>query len=256
MITKPLNKTYSLYGDTVKLVYNDVGHRYQVNGVEVMGVTTALSVISKPALIQWGINEALKFIKEEIKAGVSYDEIKLNDILTKAKVAHRRKKEEAADFGTMVHNWIEEYIKGKNPKPLVNELLKSACDTFVKWAIDNKVVFTASEKVIYSKKHNYAGTCDFTCEIEGKKYVGDLKTSKGIYDEYALQTSAYKLAIEEETKVMYDGMIIVRVPKIEDDVVEIVFINNYEKNARAFLSALYLKQHFNLLKAQSKGGDK
>ena len=243
MITT-LNNTISMYGGTVQMTYNDAGHKYSVNGQEVPGVTTALQVINKPALIQWGINLALSYVSENIKAGEKYDEIKLKEVLQAAKTAHRKKKEQAADFGTMVHEWIESYIKGKNPKPLVNELLQQACNTFVTWADQNNVKFTSSEKIIYSKKHNYAGTCDFTCEINGKKYVGDIKTSTGIYDEYALQTSAYRLALEEETGEKYDGMIIVRVPKIEDDKVEIAYINNYEKNARAFLFALYTKAAF------------
>lgn len=252
MITK-LNNTISMYDGTVQMTYNDAGHKYVVNGTEVMGVTSALQVINKPALIQWGINLALSYVAENIKAGEKYDEIKLKEVITAAKTAHRKKKEEAADFGTMVHEWIESYIKGQNPKPLVNDLLQKACETFITWAKENKVVFTSSEKIIYSKKHNYAGTCDFTCTINGKKFVGDIKTSNGIYDEYSMQTAAYRLALEEETGETYDGMVIVRVPKVEDDKVEIAYINNYEKNARAFLCALYLKQHFNLLKAQKKG---
>ena len=255
MLTSPINQTFKMYNGTVELVYNDKGHKYQVNGSEVMGVTGALSVIAKPALMQWAVNEALSYVRAQVLPGIGYDEIQLNAILTKAKLAHRARKEEAADFGTLVHNWIENYIKGKKPGPLVNPLLNQAVRIFTNWAEQNKVTFTDSERIIYSKKHNYAGKCDFLCEIEGQKYLGDIKTSNSIYDEYGLQVSAYRLALEEETGVKYDGMMIIRVPKKEDDRVEIAYVNNYEKNARAFLMALYLKAHFNILQANKRGGE-
>lgn len=253
----PTIKKHSLYNGTVELIFNTKGHRYTVNGESKVGVTSILSIINKPALIQWAVNEGVSYIKENLKAGTTYDEIELHNILENAKKAHRVRKTEAADFGTLAHSWIEKYIKGENPEPLVNKTLQNAINVFLKWVDEKNVKFIASEQPIYSKKYDYCGTYDFLCEIDGKRYIGDLKTSKGIYGEYHMQLAAYRYAVEEETQTPVDGCLIVRIPKTEDDHVEIAHMNNYNANAKAFLYAVGLyktKTHLdNLLK---KGDEK
>lgn len=251
-----LNKTHKLYKGEVQLVFNDAGHRYQVDGKEKVGVTTALSVINKPALLQWAVNEAINYLKNEFKAGQGYDELELNNLLENAKKAHRVRKQTAADFGTLAHKWIEQYIKGENPEPPVNKNLRKATEVFIKWVKDNNVVFTHCEQPVYSRKYDYCGTVDFICEIDGKSFIGDLKTSKGIYSEYHMQLAAYRIALEEEHEKSYAGTLIVRIPKEEDDNVEIAYINNYRENARAFLYALGLYKTTTLLKNFAKGGAK
>lgn len=253
----PTIKKYSLYNGEITLMFNETGHRYTVNGTSKVGVTSILGIINKPALIQWAVNEGVAFLKDNLKAGVAYDELELNNLLETAKKAHRVRKTEAADFGTLAHSWIEKYIKGENPDPLVNKNLQSAINVFLKWVKDNNVKFISSEQPVYSKKYDYCGTFDFMCEIDGKRFIGDLKTSKGIYGEYHMQLAAYRYAVEEETGKEIDGCFIVRIPKTEDDKVEIAQINNYKQNAKAFLYAVGLyktKTHLdNLLK---NGGGK
>lgn len=247
-------KKFKLYNGEVEMIFNDKGHRYLVNGEEKIGVTTALGIMNKPALIPWAVNETVGYLKNELKAGQAYDEFELNNLLENAKKAHRVRKQNAADFGTVAHKWIEKYIKGENPEPPVNKTLKKAVEVFVKWVKDNNVKFIASEQPVYSKKYDYCGTVDFICEINGKRYIGDLKTSKGIYAEYHMQLAAYRYALEEEHQISYAGCLIVRIPKEEDDVVEIAHINNYQHNAKAFLYALNLTKTTNLLKSLTKGG--
>lgn len=249
-------KRFSLYGGTVELLFNDKGHRYIVNGIEKIGVTTALSIINKPALIQWAVNEAVTYLKSELKAGQGYDELELNNLLETAKKAHRVRKQNAADFGTIAHKWIERYIKGENPEPPVNNTLRKATEVFLKWVKDNNVEFISSEQPVYSKKYDYCGTVDFICKVNGNYYIGDLKTSKGIYQEYHMQLAAYRYALEEETGQSYAGSLIVRIPKEEDDKIEIAHINNYRDNARAFFYALGLYRTNNLLQSLTKGGQK
>lgn len=253
MLTKEIAKEVKLYNETVKIYYNDKGHKYLLNGKSLLGVTSVLSVINKPALVQWAANCVVDYLKVKIEAGAGLDELKLDTLFKEAKQHYKTISEDAKVFGTLVHNWIEAYIKGKNPAPLVNDNARKAVDTFLAWAKEKNVKFTSSEKIIYSKKFDYAGTCDFTCEIDGKRYVGDIKTSKGIYEEYLLQVAAYRYALQEEEGKDYDGMLIVRIPKSEDDTVEIANVNNYKQNATAFMNALSLYRHLQLLKATKKG---
>lgn len=99
-----------LYNGSVEISFDDKYHTYKVDGERVEGVTTPLSVISKPALLFWAVNQAISYLETELKPGVSYDEIQIKNLLNTAKSAHRRKKEGAADMGTLLHEVIEKWI--------------------------------------------------------------------------------------------------------------------------------------------------
>src|SRR3990167_5223571 len=83
------------------------------------GVTSVLSVIAKPALIPWAGKMATDFIAVAWKADIPYRAEVISLILDEAKVAHRKKKEVAGDWGKEVHTEIEQYvldcIAGKEP---------------------------------------------------------------------------------------------------------------------------------------------
>ena len=87
---------------------------------------------------------------------------------------------------------------------------------------------------------------DFACVIDGKTFVGDIKTSNAIYNEYWFQTSAYQQAYTEETGTKIDGQLIVRVSRSGD--FEIQENYDYEENVRAFNGALVLYRRIQQLK--------
>ena len=95
----------------------------------------------------------------------------------------------------------------------------------------NKVKFLESEKVMYDADRFIAGTADFTCEIDGKKYVGDLKTGSGVYYEAFLQCAAYRSMLGE-----FDGSLIVHLPKKGE--LKTHFRYDYETDLNAFNAAL------------------
>lgn len=244
-------RTLELYKGEIKLTFNQNGHRYKVAGEEVLGVTTVLGVIAKPALMYWAVNEAVNYLTENWKPGTTYDEMQIKAMLEAAKSAHRKKKEDAATLGSMIHKWIEEYIGGANPAAPVNPQMQKAINAFLLWVQQNKVKFLASERAVYSRKYKYAGTTDFICEIGGKRYVGDIKTSNAIYNEYLMQVAAYRYALQEEDGNNYDGMLIIKVPK-DDGEIEIREFNNFAEHARAFIYALMLYRHLKYLELQVK----
>ena len=66
-----------------------------------------------------------------------------------------------------------------------------------------------SERIVYSKRLFYCGTCDLFATINGKPTVVDFKTGSGFYEDQPLQLAAYATAIEEELNVeIKDGWII------------------------------------------------
>lgn len=246
----PNIRRISMYNGEVELVFHKVGHKYTVNGARTPGVTTILGVISKDALKYWAVNQAIEYLQTVLKPGKVIDEVQLLNHLEVARKKHTEFTKGAATLGSMVHAWIESYIKGENPSAPINREMQQAVAGFMKWKNDHRVVFLESEKVVYSRKYNYAGITDFICEIDGKKYIGDIKTSNALYPEYMLQVSAYRGALEEMNgKDEFAGMVLVRVPK-DDGQVEIKEFNNHKENYYAFLHALHLKRQLEVLKKQ------
>lgn len=214
-MTRIINK---MYGGNVELVFNPLKHQYTVDDEVVVSVTTALGVLSKPALIYWSANMAAEYVKENIKPGVAMDEMDIERLYEGARRAHTKKKTDAGSLGSFVHNWVEDYINGKNPPQPINEQMLGATERFLDWQKKHDVEFLLAEQPIYSRRHNYAGITDFICKIDGKMWIGDLKTSNGIYDTYYSQASAYLQArVEEFPDETYEGIVVVRVGKKDGD---------------------------------------
>lgn len=199
----------------MKFTFDEKTHKYYLDDELLPGVTTILGTLNKPALVQWAANEAIKYIEAK---GEKLDEETYKvtgEVLEAARTAHAKRRDKAASQGTDVHAEIETiikaYIKGETPE--VQEVSAQA-KKFVLWAAENKVAFHESEKKLYSEKHRFAGTVDFTATIGGKKMVGDIKTTSGIYDlSPFLQCAAYRVMLEEMGETGYKGSIIIRLGK-------------------------------------------
>lgn len=228
--------------------FDPKGHVYTLDGKPLTGVTTVLGVIAKPALIQWAADEACKFI-DEARQSEKFDVEMLGELLKEARLAHRKKKEKAADQGTDTHAQIEEYVKGciaTNDGIPVNSIMAEtpARNSFIQWAVENKVKFLESEKRMYSKEWWLAGTCDLVFEQDGKRYVGDIKTMKKLWDVTPfIQCAAYaKMMVEQGEK--FDGTCIINIPK-ETNKVETFYRYDLEGDIKAFEAALTLYRTLN-----------
>lgn len=182
--------------------------RYKLGDKSLTGVTTILNTKSKPYLIDWAANEAYKDA-----VGKSVEELK--QILKDKKYAHKTKGKDATDVGQLAHNWIDSWLAIQTIERV--EGVQHITDRFVKWATDNNVKFIAGDTSVLSEKYWYAGSFDFVCEIEGKVYLGDFKTSKQIDREYFVQCAAYRHALKEMCGIEIDGSIIVRSDKLTDE---------------------------------------
>jgi len=120
---------------------------------------------------------------------------------------------------------------------------------FNNWATDNNVEFLESELHVYSEKLWIGGILDFVLKLDGKTYIGDLKTSTGIYPEHFFQMSAYDLCLEHMGIDHHiDGYIVVNIPK--EGRLKVKTTTDRSANKEAFLSALALhkalkKMNFN-----------
>lgn len=198
-------ETTELYGGAVKLVFEPRKHLYTVDSMPVDGVTSALGVINKPALVPWAVKMTLERVGRALKPGVALDEIQIGRILEDGRRAHREKTTDAAAIGTMVHAYAETALGGGEPDLPVNAEAANAVSAFDAWRVQHAVKPIIVERKVYSRAHNYAGIVDMVAEIDGRLTVADFKTSSGLYSEMRYQVSAYKAALVEEGIVPADA---------------------------------------------------
>ena len=244
---------YLLYDGKIELSFNKSSHIYSVNGKQVFGVTSITNILSKPALLYWGVNKTVEFLGANWQPGKVYDEVQIKNLLEEARKAHTQIKNEAADIGSMIHQWVSDYVKAISekktpPKRPINKEMKAAIDGFFKWAKKSQLKIIKSEQKLYHDKWGYAGTLDLEGIVEGKRTVIDLKTGNRLYPEAFLQAAAYLKAREQETGKKYPGgVIIVRLSKKVEEAGKVIIEpfevekdEEVELHFKAFLNCLSL----------------
>jgi hypothetical protein len=110
----------------------------------------------------------------------------------------------AGDEGTQVHNAAEKILRGEEvrwiePDGHVNfntHVWKMILSFYDFWST-YKPNLILSEEFMFSDTHKYSGTLDLLVELNGKKWIIDIKTSTAIHTSHFLQMSAYVKAYEE-----------------------------------------------------------
>jgi hypothetical protein len=175
-------------------------------------VTTILSkVVNKSdVLTWWAAGQATEFMRGAFLPDIGYSETYIEAVLGEARKAHAYKKREAADIGTQAHHLLEHYLRsgdgvqgdavedGLLISPDLDERVVSCYSAGRNWLAANSYETLHLEKLVYSRKFNYAGRLDKLATVGGVLSLVDWKSSKGIYPEYLLQTAAYVQAYEEE----------------------------------------------------------
>ncbi len=151
---------------------------YLKDGTRVPGVTTILGRFKESGgLIHWAWTEG--------KEGRDY----------------RESRDAAASAGHLAHDMVESMIRhGKYSIPEGDEKTVeralTAFDAFNKWATQTKLKATHTEMPLVSEKHRFGGTFDALL-VDGRRAMGDWKTSNGIYPDYLAQVAAYAILWEE-----------------------------------------------------------
>lgn len=185
--------------------YRDASHRYFIHKDEerttAISVTSALKVLDKPALVGWaermGAEGALRMERRGALQGIEIEDA-LGVVRREGEGADA-KKEAGADRGTAVHEALRVYCEdGTVPSisdfdPAVRGYVQGLCG----WLLKAKPVPLATEQIVGSPTHGYAGRFDLLCELDGIRTIVDLKTSVRVFPEHHLQTAAYALALEE-----------------------------------------------------------
>lgn len=151
----------------------------------------------------------------------------------------------------MIHEWCEKFVKNKiaGNKAITespdNEQALKGIQGFMEWNKANKIKYLESERMVYSKANKYIGTFDVAYTLDGKKYLGDFKSAKGIYAEHVFQAIAYVMAYEEEAGANhFDGISILRFDKETAQFDSFTLLRDdplYQACEEAFIAAIKLQ---------------
>ena len=173
-------------------------HSYFMDGERMTGVTTILGTISKPSLIPWAARMATDYIKDNGIYNETEQTYEITEVqLEAARNAHTKKKEAGGVAGTDTHALVEQWIKSQISGN-ISDMDYKPIQPFIDWTTAQKITFIASEEKLYSKQMFVAGTADFLFERDGKRYIGDIKTYKKLWDRVPmLQCAGYGLMWRE-----------------------------------------------------------
>lgn len=168
------------------------GHGYKdAQGQKVPGVTTILSKgLPKPALVNWAARTAAEYAVDNWPM---LNDLPVSERLDMIRRAPDATKNAAALRGTKLHDAAERLIAEgtvdvePDQVPLVENYTRFLSD----WDVKAEYV----ESAVYNVTHGYAGTLDLIATLaDGRRWLLDIKTSKGVYGDMALQLAAYRYA--------------------------------------------------------------
>lgn len=150
-------------------------------------VTTLLGLFAKPGLERWKQDQILQIAFDNpAKLDESFE-----NYASRCLVLHEKPVEEAASFGTRIHNAIEKFFEGE---PIEEELLPYVKPAF-DWKQENQLRFIEREKTLVNLEEGFAGTVDIVgLGANQEKFVIDWKTRK---TKKGVKVSSYDFQIHQ-----------------------------------------------------------
>jgi hypothetical protein len=216
------------------------GHGYKLDGEKILGVTTAIDVLDKPALREWYAKQAAARAVDE------WD--RLADLPVSERLAYiqrgaRDTTTAAALRGTDIHRHGQALAEGREVD--VPDEYRGPVEAYARWLDEWDVTPWAVETPLASTQHLYAGTADLWGHVgrrDGAFCLLDIKTGRGVYDETGLQLAAYRFAdliqVETGVEVSTPPVDLVYVAHILPDTVRMLPVVADEGVFRAFLYVL------------------
>lgn len=247
---------------TVELLVVGKKHEYRVRyerGPEdvlepvLPGVTGVLSIINKPALINWSRRIAIEHIERGLlesatKTGrISIAPKKLAALLEVAYKNPDKLKDDAANLGTQIHAYIDTIVRGEQPRAIPDEILTPVA-AFSDWFAKSGLEFISGDTKVASLEHGYGGSLDAIGRRGDALVLIDWKSAKSIHAEFALQIAAYVRAFEEMYGLAIDEAICVRFRKdgVRGAAFQVQRVRDIEHSFQAFLAAKALKERMAL----------
>ncbi len=206
-------------------------HIHLLDNKPLIGASTAKGIVSKgDVLNQWyadmaaleGLSRPQQDIKaeylaiqdinnkfEKAKAKKELDK-KYPDYAESRKAANKRR-DDAADTGTARHSSLEDYIhlclaKGGVPQEAGEVIYAPEVKAFIDWSLKEVAEFYFTEACCFHEGLWIGGIADLGLKLKnGKRLVGDHKSSKEAYPDQFLQCAIYDTALSHSGGLDKEG---------------------------------------------------
>lgn len=205
-------KSVSLYGGAVNVDFYPESHRYKIptEKTYLISATAMTGILDKSTfLLPWALGCAKSHLLTYLEGKEKLTPEELYPIIDEAISESSRKKEEAGDVGSQIHDWCEMFAQSKidgTEEPAItedmDERVLNGISGFLDFYNSHDVKFLESERLTYSMIHGWCGITDLVAIVDGVKTVLDYKTGKYIYDEQYFQLGQYWMSLDEEFEHM------------------------------------------------------
>lgn len=165
------------------------GRRYKHphTGEFVPSVTTITGMEDKPNLIQWAADMTLRWAIDNWNTlGQRSDQQAMNW----GKYRWRDVRDERALVGTESHAWVEADLTESWDYPILSVEAQQCVEQWVKLRAAHDIKPRYVETTAWNHTDGWAGTLDLACELDGILTLGDVKTSKGLWEGHKMQIAA------------------------------------------------------------------
>lgn len=178
----------------MSLTYTDATHAYSLDGRRVVNVTSAMNGgLPKGGLVDWAARTVAEYVAS------NPDEVRRLWTLGWEPAAKAlgalpaQIRNDAAATGTSFHDLADAVSQG-GPVQVAPALADKARG-FVHWLDRFQPEVVLTETAVASRRYRYAGRFDLLARIPGRGLgLYDVKTSKNVYGDTALQCAAYARA--------------------------------------------------------------
>lgn len=222
--------------------FNEKSHRYKLDGEACTGATTFIKAAypTSMGLISWMKAQSIEhvfqwFINRGSVHSITTEE--WNEEVKAAKAADKKPAQEAADVGTLIHDfaYLSELGKISEAQSLYDQMMQlpveskdkllNGINKFKAWKEKVKDELVKSEELIASPTYKFCGKFDRLARRDGKLVLGDFKSSNSIYLEHFIQLGAYSIALREWCGLNVDGLEVIRFGK-EDGEFETLLVDD------------------------------
>jgi|19_taG_2_1085344.scaffolds.fasta_scaffold02768_6 hypothetical protein len=262
-LSDKLRKTLGEWNDGITVSLTDSGKEYTVSGDDrltehdkLIRVTDVLGIIDKFALRTWAMNMALDYVRnnlfETIRKKENPPSQVLESVLQDAALAHENKRDTAATFGSDAHDLLQRLAI--DPNAYVDKKFDTVVNSWRQFMSDSKLEIIGTEISFYhhTLDISFAGTADLVAiDPDGNIVIADYKTGARLYPETCLQLSAYVMGLDfcignkikkfDPNYYRNVRALAIRLPKTEDDSIEIKEVKNIPYHKEEFIHAYKLK---------------
>jgi len=258
-----IRETLGHWNDGINVSLDDSEKEYIVKGDsrlteddKLIRVTDVLGIIDKFALRTWAMNMALNYVRDNLFETIRKKEQSPTDalelVLDDAALAHEQKRDTAATFGSQAHDLLQKLAV--DPNTYVDSKFQSVVDSWRQYMSDSKLDIIGTEISFYHHELgiSFCGTADLVAlDPDGNLVIADYKTGSRLYPEVCLQLAAYVMGLDfcigDEIKKFDPNYfnsvraLAIRLPKTEDDSIEVKEVRNIPYHKEEFIHAYKLK---------------